>query len=316
MRPIGGFFELETPRTGPGPHAEAVALSTGRACLLVALQHLRPSLVHVPFHTCDATLEPFQRLGIATRYYAIGEDLAPLEVPALGSGELLLWTNYYGVCGGITERLKTGLGDRLLIDDTHAFFRGSHGAWWSFTSARKYFGVADGAYLFAPVPIAVDAPRFTGASLVHNTLRALGRQEEAYAAYTAYERSLPCEVLCISTVSEGLLRGVDLAFVRKARLDNFQYLHALLDDRNTLAIAPAVDDVPFCYPYLPAKPVDRAALYANGLFVPQLWPDALHRDAGGFIFERRISSELLPLPVDHRYSPDDLRCLVDHLRSA
>lgn len=316
MRPIGGFFELETPREGRGPHPDAIALSTGRACLMVMLQHLRPALVHVPFHTCDATLEPFRRLGIATRYYALGMDLAPLELPTLGSNEYFLWTDYYGVCGAITERLKQAMGDHLLIDDTHAFFRGSHGAWWSFTSARKYFGVPDGAYLFSPVRSELDVPRFTGASLQHNALRAMGRQREAYAAYTAYERSLTSDVLRISAVSEGLLRGVDLDPVRRARLENFSWLHARLGARNTFAVAPGPDEVPFCYPYLPERAVDRKAMYAKDLFVPVLWPDALKRWEEGFAFEKRISTELLPLPVDHRYTPDDLRSLVDHLLSA
>ncbi len=316
MRPIGGFFELEMPGEGRGPHPDAIALSTGRACLMVMLRHLRPSLVHVPFHTCDATLDPFRRLGIATRYYALGADLAPLELPILGPNEYFLWTDHYGVCGAIAERLKRTMGDRLLIDDTHAFFRGSHGAWWSFTSARKYFGVPDGAYLFSPERIALDVPRFTGASLQHNVLRALGRQQEAYAAYTAYERSLTSDVLRISTVSEGLLRGVDLDFVRRARLKNFGWLHARLGERNTFAVAPGPDEVPFCYPYLPERAVDRKAMYAKELFVPELWPDALKRGVEGFAFEKRLGTELLPLPVDHRYTPDDLRRLVEHLLAA
>lgn len=316
MKPIGGFFELETPHGGEGPHPDAVALSTGRACLMVMLQHLKPTLVHVPFHTCDATLEPFRRLGIATRWYRIGPDLAPVDLPAWKAGEYFLWTDYYGVCGAVTDRLKAHCGNNLLIDDTHAFFRGSHGPWWSFTSARKWFGVPDGAYLFAPTPITVNVPRFTGATALHNTLRALGRQEEAYAAYTAHERALTSDVLRMSTVSEGLLNGVDMQRVRRARSENFAFLHSQLGAHNTLRPAPASDQVPFCYPYLPEKKIDRPALYANGFFVPVLWPDAPLRGVEGFAFEQRISHELLPLPIDHRYTPHDLRPLVHHLLNA
>jgi hypothetical protein len=315
MKPIGGFFELELPHAGADPHPNAIALSTGRACLMVMLEHLKPGLVHVPFHTCDATLEPFRRSGIDTRFYAIKEDLSPASLPELAPGEYFLWTDYYGVCGGITERLKRHYGDRLLIDDTHAFYRGGHAGHWSFTSARKYFGVPDGAYLFAPVPVKVDAARMEAISLEHGLLRLAGRQEEAYRAYVAYERSLTSDVNRISRVSEGLLRGVDHRGVQVARRRNFDYLHAELGALNTLRMDIDAKAVPFCYPYLPVVPVDRPAMYARELFAPRLWPDALERDVPGYAFEKRLSTELLPLPIDHRYSSDDLRRFVEHLKA-
>src|SRR5690606_31516894 len=160
-----------------------------------------PTLVHVPFHTCDATLEPFKRMGVETKFYGLKEDLEPASLPDLQAGEYFLWTNYYGLCGPLTERLKLHYGDRLILDDTHDFFHGAHPGHWSFTSARKYFGVPDGAYLFPPDPIEVDAPRNMEISLDHGMLRAMGLQAEAFAAYQRYEASLPCSVQRISTVS-------------------------------------------------------------------------------------------------------------------
>jgi hypothetical protein len=77
-----------------------------------------------------------------------------------------------------------------------------------------------------------------------------------------------------------------------------------------------MSDVPFCYPYLPNSPVKRESLYAKGIFVPSLWSDTLNRNVSGFDFEKRISVELLPLPIDHRYTPADLQPMVNHLRSS
>lgn len=313
MKLIGGFYELELPGPGSGPHPDAVALNTGRACLMVMLDVLRPKHVHVPFHTCDATVDPFRELGIPTSYYSINGDLEPVDLPALDDGEYILWTNYYGVCGRTTEKLKQQFGGQLLLDDTHAFFRGSHGPWWSFTSARKYFGVPDGAYLFAPEDLALDVPRNDRATVDHNVLRLLGRQQEAYAAYLAYEKSLDCSVRRISTVSEGLLRTIDLDLVRSRRLENFNYVHGRMGALNGLTVDPSPDDVPFCYPFWPKKPVDREALYRDQLFIPKLWQDALARPEEGFDVERQISVDLLPLPVDHRYTTTDMARVVDHL---
>lgn len=312
MKAIGGFFELELPRAGAPPHPRAAALSTGRACMMVMLADLRPRRVHVPFYTCDAVLEPFARLGIETSSYALGETLYPAELPELNAAEYLLWIDYFGVCAHHTERLKVAIGDRLLIDDTHNFFREGHPGYWSFTSARKYFGVPDGAFLYSPHAVSVDAKRFTGISVTHAVLRRLGRGEEAFAAYQAYERSLDSTVYRISEISEALLGAVDIAGVAASRRRNFAFLHHELGSHNRFPLSES-DQVPFCYPYLPAVPIERSELHAHGFFVPCLWPDVEHRTASGFEFERRLSTRLLPLPIDHRYTPTDLRPLVDHL---
>lgn len=296
-------------------HAHAHALSTGRACMMVMLRHLVPRRVHVPFYTCDATLEPFERLGIETQTYALDETLFPQELPVLDEGEYVLWTNYFGVCGEHTRRVKERFGKQALLDDTHTFFRTGHPGHWSFTSARKYFGVPDGAFLYAPVPLDVEAERFNGISLSHGLLRRLGHQNEAYEEYKKYERSLDCSVYRISEVSEGILRGVDIARVAEARRRNFDYLHSALGEKNQLPLG-QLNDVPFCYPYLPLTHVNRSNLYAKGIFVPSFWPDTCARNVDGFTFEKHISVELLPLPIDHRYTPTDLQRIVDYLVSA
>ena len=315
MRPIGGFFELELPHGRSRIHPLAHALSTGRACLMVILEYLMPRLVYVPFYTCDAALEPFVRLGIQTRYYSLDKTLFPHELPPLKEGEYLLWTNYFGICSEHTRRIKEYYEGQVILDDTHAFFQNGHSGYWSFTSARKYFGVPDGAFLYAPVHLEIKADRFTGISLAHGLLRRLGRQEEAYEAYKLYERSLDCNVHRISEVSEGLLRGVDTTWVADVRRQNFNFMHAALKEVNCLPIG-QVSDVPFCYPYLPASPIDRNGLNAKGIFVPSLWPDIASRGIEGFDFEKRISVELLPLPIDHRYTPADLQYILDYLRKA
>ncbi|MBK7382268.1 MAG: hypothetical protein IPI81_02875 [Flavobacteriales bacterium] len=223
------------------------------------LSELKPVLVHVPYYTCNATLEPFKQLNVSTQFYALNEALEPISLPQLGSDEYFLWTNYFGLCGDLTERLKHHFGDRLIIDDTHDFFHGIHYAHWSFTSARKYFGVPDGAYLFAPYSIDLNAPRFTAISMDHGMLRSMGFQQEAYAAYQRYEASLPCAIHRMSSVSEGLLRGVDMASTKARRRLNFEFLAESLGHFDSLKLTLAPKAVPFCYPFLPKRPMDPSA---------------------------------------------------------
>ena len=280
---------------------------------MVILEQVKPELVHVPFHTCDATLDPFRRMNVEIQFYALNEDLSPASLPLLGDEEYFLWIDYYGVCGHITERLKALYGGQLIIDDTHSFYRGAHEGIWSFTSARKHFGVPDGAYLHAPISMKLDAPRFQAVSFHHNILRSVGLQQEAFAAYRKYESSLTSDVHRMSTVSEGLLRGVDHTGVKAARRRNFLFLEEHLGPLNTLVFDRTASFVPFCYPLLPAHPIDRKPLLAKDLFVPHFWLDTLNRVGEGYVWERHISTALLPLPIDHRYGQADLVRFVDHL---
>lgn len=315
MNGIGGFFELELPHGGTLPHERALGLSTGRGCLTLMLQELEPKIVYVPFYTCDATLEPFRTLGIQTRYYGLDEYLFPIDLPEPAAGEYFLWTDYFGICRRHTNTLKAHFGRSLLIDDTHNFFTYGHQGYWSFTSARKYFGVPDGAFLYSPRPLSVDLERFRGVSLTHGVLRRLGRGVEAFAASQSYEHTLDCRVAKISEISEGLLRGVDFPAVAALRRENFRFYHSRLGSSNQLEIDMG-EQVPFSYPYLPTRPITHTSMHRKGFFIPVLWPDVIHRDAAGFEWEKYLAANTLHLPVDHRYFPEDLTPIVEYILHA
>jgi hypothetical protein len=305
-KPIGGAFALEKPGQGPLPHAGAQWLSTGRACLAVFLREAKPSRVFVPFYACNTLYQPFVDRGVPVALYGLGEDFLPSNPPALKAGEYLLWTNYFGVCGRAEAALAARYGERLIVDDTHAFFAGRHAGMWSFASARKFFGIPDGAFLFAPVPAAVAAPRFDPGPLRYAELRARGRAREAERAYAVYERRLDAAVRRISRTGEEILRGIDYVRAAQRRRANFAHLHARLGSTNRLAPELEADAAPFCYPYLPRRPVRRAALLKKNIFVPRLWTDALVRAVDGFAWERLLGRDLMALPIDQRYGADDM----------
>lgn len=303
------------PSAGPTFVADAYALSTGRACLSALLAALRPTCVYVPFYTCNTVYQPFVERGVAIRFYAIDERFLPENPPLLREGEYILWTNYFGVCSRAVSSLAARYGARLLIDDTHAFFVGRHEGLWSFSSARKFFAVPDGAYLYAPSPIRVSAPRFDGISLRHLVLRAEGRRREALCAEAAYERTLGAAVLRISRHSEEALTTCNFDREAEKRRKNFAYLHAQLGATNRIALDLSAADAAFRYPYLPATPPDRMALRRRGIFIQPLWSDVLIRAAEGYAWERHLARTLLALPIDQDRRAD-LAALCDALATA
>jgi len=139
----------------------------------------------------------------------------------------------------------------VIIDDTHRFFYHGYQGSYSFTSARKYFGVPDGAFLYGASKEARKIDRNTDISVLHNIKRLVGCQDEAYNNYLIYEASLGNKLKRISLLSERLLSGFNYETAAKIRINNFNFLHEQLQTYNNLTIDLTEIDVPFCYPFLP-----------------------------------------------------------------
>ncbi len=315
MKAVGGYFELELPHIRGSLHAEATALCTGRACISLLLKELKPRRFYLPFYTCDALLSPFEARHVPFQFYQIDENLDPIDLPSLASDEYVLYINYFGLKSRTVERLVDDYGEQLVVDNTHSFFQIPSYPGFSFTSARKYFGVPDGAYLYSPKRIAGQYPRFKRTSLAHSVARLSGAVEAGYGEFQEYESTLGDEIRRISLVSERLLSAVDYAGVERKRLRNFRFLAESLDSTNRLCLSPEGPAVPFCYPYLPEKRVEKSMLAAERVYVPSFWLDTFNRGRAGYMVEKSLSLDLLPLPIDHRYTIRDMKRILVLLRS-
>jgi hypothetical protein len=313
MTAVGGFFELETSRGGDLWHRDGVALTSGRACFRAILESLRPSRVLVPFYICDAALEPLRLLGIPFEFYGLTPSLDP-ALSAWPADAGVLYVNFFDLKTSGADRLSAALGPRAIVDDTQAFFRRGRGSGWSFNSARKFFGVPDGAYVYGPCARDVrPAPPDDAVPAAHLASRLAGDQELAYEQYVAAEAQVSAEVRLPSRASTRLLGSLAYEHVRAARRRNFSQLHERLADANALAMDLTLDAdaVPFCYPFLASRPSLHQALWQRQIFVPRLWPEVTSRPGGPFPWERDLAARLLPLPIDHRYGPEDMARVTD-----
>jgi hypothetical protein len=309
MKAIGGFFGLELGAPHAPLHGDALGLCSGRACLKRILGELRPTKAHVPFFICDSALRPFDALDVPRTFYPLSPTLEPMLPDTLAAGSCVLIVNYFGLMGDAAARAVARGDARVVVDDTQAFFTQGHEAAWSFNSARKFFGVPDGGYAYGDgVTHDERHPPSTEIRYEHLINRLLGRQDLAYQQYQDSEAHICEDVRAISELSRHVLAGIDYARARARRLENFALAHRLLGSLNRLALPlrPGDGDVPFCYPLLPDRGIDRKRLWAQGLFVPTLWPEVGSRAAEGFLFERGFSERLLPLPIDQRYGPEEI----------
>jgi hypothetical protein len=313
MSAVGGFFELETSRGGELWHRGSVALTSGRACLRAILELTRPARVFVPFYICDAALEPLRLLGIPFEFYGLTSSLEPAP-DAWPTNAGVLYVNYFDMETRGADRLTAALGSRAIVDDTQAFFRRGRGTGWSFNSARKFFGVPDGAYVYGPRAGEVrPAGPNDEAPAAHLSSRLMGDQELAYQQYVAAEACVSADVRLPSRAAARVLENIPYEEVRTARRRNFAQLHERLAGVNALAIDLTLDAdaAPFCYPFLPSRPSLHRALWQRQIFVPRLWPEVATRPGGSFTWERDLAARLLPLPIDHRYGHDHMTQVTD-----
>ena len=318
MTAIGGFFELEPQRCQGVWHEDAVALTSGRACFRAILERVRPARVLVPFYLCDAALAPLRLLDIPFDFYPLTESLEP-DVETWPATASVLCVNYFGLQNRLADAFAGALGDRGVVDDTQSFFSRARGRAWSFDSARKFFGVPDGAYAYGPDTTSLT-PRGvnTGVLTAHLTTRMTGPQDVAYQQYVEAERNVSSDVLAPSMLATRLLGGIAYEDARVARRRNYEQLHQRLSSENTLHIdlALGADAVPFCYPFLPSSASLHRLLWQREIYVPRLWPEVESRDAAGFAWERDLAARLLPLPVDHRYGPGEMGRVADAVLEA
>jgi len=308
---IGGFFELELPPLKKNIHSKALALTSGRACVRLIMEMERPTRVFVPFFCCDALFEPLKQLGIIVVFYEVDETFLPKKLPDVSDGEMIIVINYFGIMNKFSNYIAQLFGARAIIDNTHCFFHLGYPSCYSFTSARKHFGVPDGAFLYGAKSNIERLERNTNISLTHGAQRTLGHNHSAHLAFTAHEKRFNNEVQRISIISEKMLGVIDYKWIEQVRLDNFKYLHQHLKHINTLKINIVDVTSPFCYPFIPNQFIDKTLFYENKVYPPTFWNDVNTRAQEGFLLEKDFSRRLIPLPIDHRYNSADMDIIID-----
>ena len=306
MKYIGGFLELELPGGSGSWHPNAIALSTGRACLAAILRHVKPRTVRMPFYLCDALLSPVLEAGIRLDFYHLDKQLRPVRLRAPGPGELLVAINYFGLQTAMIRTFVKRFGDRLVADYTQAFFEKPAAGQWAFYSARKFFGVPDGAYLYSAEAVDLHPPPNPASDIRHLVNRLVGRQQTGYRQVRRFEQKMDGSIRRMSVLSERLLSAIDYPEARRRRRENYLLLHRKLAKHNLFHAALPADATPFCYPLLLDRPIDRWLLARHRLYVPTLWEDVWRRRAPGFDVERKFARHLLPLPIDQRYGPENM----------
>lgn len=310
MEPIGGYFGLETPN-GEEYHKNAIRLNTGRNCLEYILRARGYKKVYIPYYTCDVVLEPFKKLGISYQFYHVNIHLEIRDEIVLKEGEALLYTNYYGLKQRYAEKLATQYGNRLIVDNTQAFYAKPIARIDTFYTCRKFFGVPDGSYLYTDHLLDVELEQDQSYERMLSLTKRIDLSPEAgYQDFHNISKSLVGQpIKRMSKLTQRMMQSIDYESAAMRRRDNYEKLHETLRYDNNVVLPLEDDAVPMVYPYLvPVKDL-REKLIENKIFVARYWPNVLEWTTKDDI-EYPLAYQMQPLPVDQRYGMDEMKYLI------
>jgi dTDP-4-amino-4,6-dideoxygalactose transaminase len=329
-----------------------VSLASGRDALhwIIAALGLDPgSQVLLPAYLCESVVKPFVASGMRVVFYGITRDLrvdtADLARKLSPETKILLYIHYFGFPLELPSEVIIAAGTQVITveDSSHALLsrldrlpiRGDI----EFASYRKLLPIPNGAVAswnaqrlphLKPV-----RSRFSVQNLEAISFRCAGglfkglwlQSPWVYPKGTFRWLFFRSDTLLdaypkpagMSAISRHLLGRIDLERVIQARQQNFRYLLARLGGRDDLRPMYASLPQEVCPLGFPVLAEDRDGL-ARHLINHQIYPPvhwALPRvvDRGEFPEAWAVSDRILTIPIDQRYTVEDMARIVSVINS-
>lgn len=316
MKEIGGYIELDKYNL-PMLHEEAVRLNSARSCLAYLIESKGIKKIALPKFLCRVVSDICKRYKVDIRYYSIGLDFKPIkediECESIDN-EWFYLVNFYGqISNSYMLEMKERY-EKLIVDNVQSYYQKPIEGVDTIYTCRKYFGVPDGAFLYTDKIIDRKLERATSFERISHILgRYENKATEFYDEYKKCEEKFSVDdILEMSKLTYNLLHGIDYNLVRMQRHKNYILLHETLKNINKLKLA-IIPDAPFMYPlYIENASEIRKKLIKENIFVPMLWPDILEVCQKNQL-EYDLAENILPLPVDQRYTDKDMNYMIQKL---
>lgn len=311
MKEYGGYIQLDDYNMAMY-HENALALNCGRNCLAYLIRLKKIRKIFLPFFLCESIRNVCLRENVEIDFYCIDDRFCPKDL-SLKDDEWIFLVNYYGQLSEEQIHKFVNRYERVIVDQTQDFFHRPLSADNLIYSCRKFFGVADGAFLYTEGELEEELDVDES---YHRMGFLLGRYErpaeEFYAEYTANNLLFQDEpIKRMSKLTSNLLRAIDYEKVKERRTKNFSYLHKHLQNINELELKNS--EGAFAYPLLIARGDEvKRRLISEKIYIPTLWPNVLE-DCLDNSLEYRMAKHMLPLPVDQRYTEEDMLYIVKRI---
>ena len=312
-REYGGYIELDSFK-GRAYYKGMLEFNCGRSCLSYLIEARGIKKIYIPLLLCDSVKECCEKYGVEVKYYSIDRNFNPV-LDGVDADEYVYIVNYYGQLEKEDVRILKKRYKNIIVDNSEAFFSERLENTDTIYVCRKFFGVADGAYLFTEERLDKSLER----DVVCDRMSfLLGRYEKSaseyynfYAENNDYYKNL--KLLTISKLSENILKALDYEDIKNKRNTNYNKLDELLGSLNQLELKQCVG--PYAYPFLVRNGADiRKKLIENKIYIPLLWPEVLDNVKEATL-EYEYANNILPLPVDQRYDENDMKYIAETVKS-
>lgn len=314
VNPIGGYFELEV-RNGEHYHQKAIRLNTACNSFEYVLRVRQYRKVYIPYYTCEVMLKPLEKLGVDYEFYHINEIFEVTPLPTLKDGEAILYTNYFGLKQAYVHYLTKVYGAKLIVDNAQAFFAEPISGIETFYSARKFFGVPDGAFLYTSKLLEQDIEQDVSYERMAHLLKRI--ELGAEAGYLDFKKNddYLCDVSIkmMSKLTESLLKGVDYELAKKKRRENYSVLDAQLGRTNKIHLELDTNSVPLVYPYLTDDTALKQKLIQHEVFVATYWPNVFEWCKPDD-WEYELAERTVFIPVDQRYCKEEMNRIIEIIK--
>lgn len=312
---FGAYFPIELPRKSElftnDETLQVAGYDCGRNAIAVVALSIHASKIYVPYYNCDTVTETLARHNIRYEYYLLDEDLNP-TVGELKPDEWILWVNYLGNCSAQRYHQLEKKYKRIIFDNTQALFSKPVIGEQCFNiySPRKFVGVSDGAYVVwgNEYQMRTDFPQDVSWERALFMLKAI--ETGTNAAYQDNLKSMEhmgLEIRRMSVLTQRILASIDYEAVRQVRNRNIAALHEGLKGINKFPYE--IHEDLMVYPLYVEIDSLRRKLVEKKIYVSQWWKYLLEIVPEDSV-ENRFTKWLLPIPIDQRYSEEDMKQLT------
>jgi len=312
QREIGGYLELER-FYGSEYHEGLLALDCARNALAYLIEARDIKTLWIPAFLCSSVPMVCQKYGVEAKAYPICDSFLPqYDAFAPDADDYVYLVDFFGQLAEADIRdAAARFPGHLIVDEVMAFYRKPIDDLDTIYSCRKFFGVADGAYLATTARLERELPRDESWDKMRFVLGRFERPaSEFYAESSSNNVRFRTQGICaMSSITQNLMRAIDYDRAIDQRERNYAFLRRELDDINQLDLANPVG--PFMYPLLLDNGRElRKPLQQRKMYIPMLWDHAAKAPG----VAGRFANDILPLPIDQRYDEDDMAYMVDILR--
>lgn len=271
--------------------------------------------IYIPYYYCPSTIEAIKKTGIETVFYHIDSNLE-IESVSDDKDSIVLLVDYFGIKDAyVNTKVKEFIQAEVIIDRAHDFYAkpvdqyNIHNVY----SAKKFFGIPDGAYLVSRQAHSQKQILSEGNKYASYLLKTYEcGTNVSYSMKKDTDLYLATNYACMSKLSLGLLKNIDYLKVKEKRCSNYEVLRKAFIHINELSLP--IDCPAHQFPLLIKGKGEKIKhdLVEEKIYVSTLWSGDDLKQKGNE-YEVNMMKNTIFLPIDQRYNAEDMEYLVDRI---